>query len=145
MMVNLLKLRTRRALVIIIGFTVILFMAGCRTPYSLVKHHANIALNCHYKIEEFSDFWGATGDGETIIVISFYKQDIKKIVGQCIENNFRKLPVIELLPDDFIYKYLSKDDTGYYKLTINEKDHRNYMITVLNTSTNKLILYYVLY
>lgn len=145
MMASLLKSRTRKALILIIVCILVLFMAGRRTPYSLVKHHVNIVLKCHYNVEEFSDFWGCTGDGETVIVINIHEQEINKIVDQCIENNFNQLPIIESLPDDFVYKYMSKGDSGYYKLNINENDCRDYMIAVLNTSTNKLILHYTLY
>lgn len=92
-------------------------------------------------IDEFTDEWGITGDGETFIIFSFPDSKKSFFIEESQTNDYKELPITESLPDDFIYThYDMRDSVGYYKLEV-ESDQMSYKLVILNLQKNKLFIY----
>lgn len=119
-----------------------------RTPYTIASIVTGFKVTTSLNIETFQDNWANNlgGDGELLILFSFKENEKEKLVNNCISNNYKPLPINDTLPDNFIYRYVKKENqTGYYKLVKDKKDERNYQISVLNLQKNELIVYSVIY
>ena len=117
-----------------------------RTAYSVGSSQVGFNLPKSLVVEEFKETWNnnPSGDGEVIINFSI-NEDEKYIENKCIKSGFKKLPIKETLPNNYIYSLMAmKDSIGYYKLKVDKNDERDYGISVLDLKRHKLYVYYVL-
>lgn len=119
-----------------------------RTPYTIASNITGFKVPTSLTVEQFQDDWANNpgGDGESFILFSFQESEKEKLADACKINNYKPLPIKDTLPDNFIYRYVKKENqSGFYKLDKDKRDERNYQITVLNLQENKLIVYNVIY
>lgn len=90
--------------------------------------------------------YNPTGDGTLFIEYSFTDSDTAKLIAECLENGFLKLPINEeSLSDGAIFQYVGREDTmGYYKLNM-DNDGMDYSIGIIDLSNNKVYIYETLY
>ncbi|GIV28660.1 MAG: hypothetical protein N3F62_08070 [Bacteroidia bacterium] len=133
--------------IILIG-TIVYYLFLKRTPYSIASNIAGFKVPTSLTVEQFQDNWinNPGGDGELFILFSFQESEKENLVTACKMNNYKPLPINDTLPDNFIYRYIKKENqSGFYKLEKDREDKRNYQITILNLQENKLIIYTVIY
>ena len=117
-----------------------------RTPYSIVKVITGIGLNKEYRISTYKDAWGLNGDGESLIIFSLTPEQQQGLKDICIQKKYFNLPVKEDLPDYLIYNYIPKSDSlGYYSISIDKNDERNYNISILSLDKGVFLVYNVIY
>lgn len=117
-----------------------------RTAYSVAQKITNMEISREYKIETYKDEWASNGDGQSLIIFSIPQTQLSYFVQACVKKGFRKLPIKENLPDNLIYNYIDHLDTlGYYDLSIDKTDDRNYKLIVFYQVEKKLIIYNVIY
>ncbi len=135
-------------IILIILGTTVYYLFLKRTPYNIASNIAGFKVSTSLQVEQFQDDWSNNpgGDGESFILFSLQESEKEKLVNDCKINNYKPLPIKDILPDNFIYRYVKKENqSGFYKLYKDKKDERNYQITVLNLHENKLIVYNVIY
>jgi len=135
-------------IILIILGTTVYYLFLKRTPYNIASNIAGFKVSTSLPVEQFQDNWSNNpgGDGESFILFSLQESEKEKLVNDCKINNYKPLPIKDILPDNFIYRYVKKENqSGFYKLYKDKKDERNYQITVLNLHDNKLIVYNVIY
>lgn len=135
-------------LIVIVLSTTVYYFFFRRTAYTIASNITNFKVSTSLKVEQFQDDWAnnPNGDGESFILFSFNEKDKENLVNACKKNNYKLLPIKDTLPDNFIYKYIQKENqTGFYKLNKDKKDERSYTIAVLNLLENKLIVYNVIW
>lgn len=90
--------------------------------------------------------YNPAGDGTLFIEYSFTGSDTAKLIAECLENGFLKLPVDEkALTDGAIFQYIGRHDSlGYYKLN-KDKDGMSYSIGVIDLSKSRIYVYEALY
>lgn len=134
-------------LIIIMTFLFVLYWFKFRrTAYTVAQTITNLEISRKYKTEIFKEEWSPNGDGESLIIFSILKDQQSYLIELCKKLEFKKLPIKEVLPDNFIYKYINYADTmGYYQLIIDKADKRNYKIVIINQPKEQLIIYNVIY
>ncbi len=116
-----------------------------RTPYSIAEVLTGIELKKELKISTFKDDWGPNGDGESLIIFSLSSEQQAGLQDICIQKGYQKLPIKEDLPDYLIYNYIAKSDSlGYYSITIDKNDERNYNISILSLRKRVFLVYNVI-
>jgi len=135
--------------IIVIAFVAVAyFLFLRRTPYSIAANIAGFKISSSLIVEQFNDDWANNpgGDGESFVLFSLKKDEKEKLINDCKINNYTPLPIKDILPDGFIYNYIGKkNQSGFYKLSIDKKDKRNYQITVLDLQQKKLLVYNIIY
>ena len=134
--------KKRIVLIVVILIFVVAFVLR-RTPYTIAEALSEINLPRSLKVDKFQDEWNYnyTGDGETIIVFSFDKNDEQQLIKSCSKDKFEKLPISISLPYDVVYQfYNKKNQNGFYKCEI-EKDGVSYKIAILDLTDKKLVIY----
>lgn len=117
-----------------------------RTPYSIVKVITGIELNKEFRISTYKDAWRPNGDGESLIIFSLTQEQQQGLIDICIQKKYFNLPVKEDLPVYLIYNYIPKSDSlGYYSISIDKNDERNYNISILSLDKGVFLVYNVIY
>lgn len=134
----------KRKYIIIITFLLLAFLVVYfttrRTPYTVAEIVSGLEITKKNKVEVFEDDWGVTGDGLSIIVFKLHSEVINELSEQCINENFKQLPIREDLPLNTIYNYLNQLDTiGYYRFVVDD-DGMSYNVVVLDLNKEKLIV-----
>lgn len=128
--------------------TIVYFLFLRRTPYSIAGNIAGFKVSSSLKVDQFNDDWAGNpgGDGESFVLFSIDKKEKEQLINDCKINNYNPLPIRDTLPDGFIYNYIGKkNQSGFYKLSIDKNDKRNYQITVLDLQQKKLLVYNIIY
>jgi hypothetical protein len=117
-----------------------------RTAYTVANVLTSLNISKEFKVEKFEDNWLPNGDGESLIIFSFTKEQESNIIQSCLENKYKKLPISEKLPDNYIYNFYNESDSlGYYSLSIDNKDSRSYTICLVNMKNKQIIIYNSIY
>jgi hypothetical protein len=135
-------------LVIVLTIFILIYLIFFRrTAYSVGSQEIGFDLPKSIKLDTFIDEWdyNPSGDGEVIIIFSLNEDHEKFLQTNCLNADFKKLPITENLPDNYVYTLISREDTlGYYKCEIDDSDNNSYSFTILDLKNHKLYIYYIL-
>jgi len=112
-----------------------------RTPLKIARNISGLPITSDYKmvlfVEDWSDF---NGDGGLRVEFDLSEEQMSQLVEKCKLVGYQSMP-IQNPPPELAGALFLKNLQGLYQIKIHDQRETAFDLVVLDTKTNKLIIY----
>lgn len=108
-----------------------------RTPLKVARIVSGLEISREIEFEMVQDDWAPNGDGTTYVKARLTDEELSELIRQTTQKDYKSLP----LPYDNVPEGIADGMNGYYFLKLDNKDPRDYTLTVIDSDKKEIIAY----